>query len=157
MSKSLVVTKLMVNRLPEITTTLRPRVSAVVRKVAADISTRAQNSMTGEKSGRIYLRPRNTKAVAAKRTAKRKLAASDYIAHQASAPGEAPAIDTGTLKGSIRVEMEPRDLVAIVGTDVEYAPHLEFGTSRMAPRPYLGPAAEAVRPSFEAAMRALFS
>jgi len=34
----------------------------------------------------------------------------------------------------------------------EYAGYVEFGTSRQRAQPYLTPAAEAVRPGFEAAM-----
>lgn len=63
-------------------------------------------------------------------------------------------VRTGNLKNSIQTTMES-DLTAVVGTAVEYAPYVELGTRKMAPRPYLGPAAEAVRPSFEAAMRSL--
>ena len=61
-----------------------------------------------------------------------------------SAPGEAPAVDTGRLRASIahRVEMESGEAVAFVGTNVEYAPYLEFGTTRMQPRPFMVPAIE---------------
>ncbi len=63
-------------------------------------------------------------------------------------------VDTGNLKNSIQTTMEG-DLTAVVGTHVEYAPYVEYGTRRMAARPYLGPAAELVRPSLEAAMKEL--
>jgi len=63
-------------------------------------------------------------------------------------------VDTGNLKNSIQTTMED-DLTAVVGTHVEYAPYVEFGTYKMSPRPYLGPAAEAVRPSLEADMKRL--
>ena len=46
-----------------------------------------------------------------------------------------PAIKTGNLIGSINHKTE-KDSVTI-GTNVEYAPMVEFGTSRMRPRPYL--------------------
>jgi len=38
------------------------------------------------------------------------------------------------------VEMDSGEAVAFVGTSVEYAPYLEFGTSRMQPRPFMVPA-----------------
>src|SRR5579883_1482086 len=63
-------------------------------------------------------------------------------------------VRTGNLKNSIQTTIES-ELSTVVGTAVHYAPYVEFGTRRMAPRPYLGPAAEAVRPSFEAAMKEL--
>ena len=73
-----------------------------------------------------------------------------YGNHVASAPGESPAIDTGFLANSIQVEAD--GLTASVGTNAEYAEHLEFGTSRMEPRPFFGPAFEAERPVFEKAL-----
>lgn len=63
-------------------------------------------------------------------------------------------VRTGNLKNSIQTTMES-DLTAVVETAVEYAPYVELGTRRMAPRPFLGPAAEAVKPSFEAAVTEL--
>jgi hypothetical protein len=59
--------------------------------------------------------------------------------HQASAPGETPVPLTGNLKGSIDhfVGMIGRDVWGVISTAVEYAPALEFGTRRMAPRPFM--------------------
>lgn len=39
---------------------------------------------------------------------------------------------------------------------MEYAPYVEFGTSRMRAQPYLTPAVEMERPRFELGMRRLF-
>lgn len=79
--------------------------------------------------------------------------------HQASAPGEFPAADSGRLHqsittaeastgGSIRFE---------TGSNVDYGPHLEFGTVNMEPRPFMKPAfdqnIEAVRQDVRAAVR----
>lgn len=60
---------------------------------------------------------------------------------QTAAVQKAPVL-TGTLRRSIHTETaETSDgAVARVGTNVEYAPHQEFGTSRMAGQPYLRPA-----------------
>lgn len=55
-----------------------------------------------------------------------------------SAPGDAPGVVTGALRSSIHVENAgkyKRQIVA--GTD--YAIHLEYGTSKMAARPFFGP------------------
>lgn len=65
-------------------------------------------------------------------------------------------VRTGNLKNSLRAVQES-ELSAVVGTAVVYAPYVEFGTTRMAPRPYLLPAAEAVRPAFLAAFERLFT
>lgn len=63
-----------------------------------------------------------------------------YGRHQASAPGETPAVDTGNLVNSIRselVESTDTNATANVSTGVEYAAWLEFGTSKMKARPYM--------------------
>jgi HK97 gp10 family phage protein len=63
-----------------------------------------------------------------------------------SAPGEPPAVDTGRLRASITHRLEgggyDSKTRGYVGTNVEYGPYLEFGTSRMAARPWLTPALE---------------
>lgn len=51
-------------------------------------------------------------------------------------------VDTGRLRSSVTHEMgqDGRGLVARIGTNVDYAPHIEFGTSRMRAQPFLRPA-----------------
>lgn len=71
--------------------------------------------------------------------------------HHASAPGEAPADDTGDLYDSID-SMQVGD-VGYITASAPYADYLEHGTSRMAPRPFMGPAArKAVESSAKFAM-----
>lgn len=63
--------------------------------------------------------------------------------HQASAPGESPAVLSGDLRGSISTAPgEQNAPFYYVGSDKEYAPHLELGTKRMEPRPYFVKAVE---------------
>lgn len=59
--------------------------------------------------------------------------------HQASAPGETPAIDYGFLVNSIEASLLDSN-TAQVTTNSEAAPALEFGTGRMAARPFMRPA-----------------
>lgn len=47
-------------------------------------------------------------------------------------------VDTGRLRNSISHERDERG--AYIGTNVEYAPYVELGTSRQSPQPYLKPA-----------------
>lgn len=75
---------------------------------------------TGPKTGRIYRRR--------------------GIEHQASAPGEAPASDTGRLVNSITTNYEPDKLSGTIQFGTEYAPYLEYGTQKMEPRPFARPA-----------------
>ena len=74
-----------------------------------------------------------------------------------SAPGEPPAVDTGTLRNS--VQSKPKyvpgkgmtsivltGLVAGVNKDARIPRWLEYGTSRMKARPFIAPSLEFVRP-----------
>ena len=51
-------------------------------------------------------------------------------------------VDTGNLRNSITHSTEDNGHTVVIGTNVEYAPHVEMGTVRMRPRPYLRPAIE---------------
>lgn len=62
------------------------------------------------------------------------------VTHQASAPGEPPASDTGRLVGSLRTEYDFDHLKGTLMASTSYAGYLEFGTQRMAPRPFMRPA-----------------
>lgn len=49
-------------------------------------------------------------------------------------------VDTGRLRNSITHETD--DNAVYIGTNVEYAPYVELGTSRTREQPYLRPAAQ---------------
>jgi HK97 gp10 family phage protein len=55
-----------------------------------------------------------------------------------SAPGEPPGVDTGTLRASMRVEKQ-RPLVYHIMDGTNYGLYLEWGTTQMAPRPFVRP------------------
>lgn len=68
-------------------------------------------------------------------------------AHHPSLPGNPPAPDTRNLRNSIRYEIhdERKEVYGVVGTtqkDTPYGEYLEYGTSKMQPRPWLKPAME---------------
>jgi len=71
--------------------------------------------------------------------------------YRASAPGEAPARRLGDLARTIRVQprIEPGRVQARVGTELEYAVYLEYGTESMEPRPSLKPALDRARPEIK--------
>ena len=50
-------------------------------------------------------------------------------------------VDTGNLRGSITHEVDAGEKAVYIGTNVEYAPYVELGTSRQKAQPYLRPAA----------------
>ena len=58
--------------------------------------------------------------------------------HTASAPGQSPANQTGDLVKSIKVSKSKNK--ATVSISKNYAVFLEFGTSKMRPRPFILPA-----------------
>lgn len=71
--------------------------------------------------------------------------------HRASAPGEAPAMETGNLVNSIMGQLlkaTKETAVAMLAVFAEYGIHLEFGTKFMEARPYL-------RPSFDLNRKAM--
>jgi hypothetical protein len=102
---------------------MRAGVSKVVRKTALQIEADIKLSIQEPKSGRIY------------------------GSHQASAPGEAPATDTGLLVNSTQFKMV-NELTAEVNINAEYGPDLEYGSTTMAARPFIGPAIEKERKNF---------
>lgn len=79
----------------------------------------------GPKSGEIYVR--------------------QNITHQASASGEAPATDTGALASSISHWFKDDGLSVLIGSYLQYARFLEYGTVNMDARPFLFPSVESNR------------
>lgn len=57
--------------------------------------------------------------------------------HQASAPGEAPASDSGRLVQSIVTSFDQTKIVGTVAATAAHAADLEMGNEKIAPRPYL--------------------
>lgn len=74
------------------------------------------------------------------------------VTHQASAPGEPPASDQGTLVREIRVVVQEEKLQAQVNSGAAHSAPLEFGTQYMEPRPFARRALENVRAQVEAAV-----
>lgn len=65
-----------------------------------------------------------------------------YGKHQASAPGQPPAPDTGELRNKTGADPQIRrdgdDMVGRIVSNTEKSTALELGTERMAARPFLG-------------------
>ncbi len=58
------------------------------------------------------------------------------VAHRASAPGEAPASDTGRLAASGGTSYDHENLVGRATWSTKYAEALELGTQTIEPRPF---------------------
>ena len=113
---------------------LEPDFQEVVKGGAQQIRGEAIKSIqTGAKSGIVYEKynPRRT--------------------HRASAPGQAPASDTGNLVSQIMVNQKSPDEI-LVESNATYSSFLEFGTSKMLARPFLFPATERSRPKIAEAV-----
>jgi hypothetical protein len=93
------------------------------------LSTAIDHIMNDPKTGRIYRRR--------------------GVEHQASAPGEAPASDTGTLVRRSTTEHDAGALVSTVFFRTAYAAALEYGTAKIAPRPYARVSLEEKREEIE--------
>lgn len=115
------------NLIPQFRARLKGNGPEAVQKAVMDIEAESKRRMTEPKHGRLYGE------------------------HQASAPGEAPAVDTGGLINSIQGVMNS-PMSGVVFTDKEYAPVLEFGGVDMQARPIFGDVVEAVAESFQDAM-----
>lgn len=76
--------------------------------------------------------------------------------HQASAPGQPPMSDTGRLASSIEFD-QIGPLTATVGSRLAYAVYLEYGTRKMAARPFFRPAVERMRKDFGKRLEAAIS
>lgn len=128
-----IVVQLTSNRFGEIARALPRAASAVVRATAEAIVADIQQGMTGPHSGRLY---------------------GD---HQASAPGEMPAVDISNLITGLQMEGEPGETEATVYVTAEAAVHLEYGAplAHLEPRPFMTPAAERARPAFVRGMERL--
>lgn len=71
--------------------------------------------------------------------------------HRASAPGRPPASDSGDLSTSYRMVVIAPGVIE-VGTNIEYAAYLEFGTRKMRPRPHFRPNVNALKAVITAEM-----
>jgi phage gpG-like protein len=104
-----------------------------VRRVTLDVHRSVREKLKQPGTGREYTR--------------------GNVTHVASAPGQPPASDSGRLSNSYGFDFERGGLTGIVGTNLSYAPHLEFGKRKMAPRPHLFTSYEEERPKLEPAIR----
>lgn len=123
--------KIIYNRLPQIVAQHPAIVGAVVARTAHAIEGGMKQRLSGQGGGRTYVR--------------------EGVVHQASAPGQPPARDTGTLANSVRARMVHLTFWR-VEVGAEYGLYLEMGTRNMAARPFAAPSAEEHRAEFVAAM-----
>jgi len=123
------------NRFGEMPAAMRERADYLTGHTAYNILAHAKNLMAaGPHTGRIYQR--------------------GNITHQASAPGEPPAVDTGTLTNSGGAERLAQNLWAVFFS-ARHAALLEYGTPTIEARPFLRPAVERFRQAYYDGLAAL--
>lgn len=118
---------------------IKERTAKAVRKACFDTEAEAKNQITqqgaidtGATKASIY---------------------SDVGDHHgyADAVNEADSLRPGvTLNPPVKHE---KDFDGIVTVGTEYAPYVEYGTSKMAARPFMQPAVDKVKPEFEKVMQ----
>ncbi len=118
-----------IRKLDKITSEAKKEISAALWLGGKKIEENSKISIQREtKTGRIYKR--------------------GQVEHRASAPGEAPANDTGALVRSFNLSSSADKMIVQIksgGGQVEYAKFLEFGTNKMEERPFMKPALEKSR------------
>jgi HK97 gp10 family phage protein len=78
-----------------------------------------------------------------------------YGNHTASAAGQPPNTDTGFLVSNIFLDKDNDGMGADVESRADYSIHLEFGTRKMQPRPFMQPALESQRAKIKALFKRL--
>lgn len=116
MPRITVKTRIVYNRLPEISSTVRISLNQGAKGKAEDVIRYMQESMEEPKSGRFY------------------------GMHRASAPFEPPAIDSGELYESFYSRGINQYATGVYTTEPDKANWLEYGTIRMVERPFMAPA-----------------
>lgn len=110
-----------ISNLDEVMKQIDDTAKARMKEAVNTVRNQVTETLSGSRSGRTYKVPGTQKT------------------YTASAPGEAPAVQTGELRQSISSEVEGqgRDIIGRVGTDKIQGKMTEFGTRNMAPRPWL--------------------
>lgn len=122
---------------------IKAEVNKTIREIKREVKSRAVRGsrvlknteihiLSGQRSGRVY-----------KKSGKK-------TSYTASAPGEPPAVRSGKLRRSFRAVSKASAGSATakvaIETDTHYAGYLEYGTRKMAARPYVDKIMEEAEP-----------
>jgi len=120
------------NEFRKLPSNLDDKIGKFLLFAVVDVYNELMNLFRGKKSGKIYKVP-------AGKARKVKGEFEGGRVYRASAPGEAPAIRTGVYRASWRALSDKINGVwtGILGSTQKYGVCLEYGTSKMRPRPHL--------------------
>ena len=140
------------------------KLSKIVEATAFDVTRDVKRAIQRPpKTGHTYFRIPGEKYMTVRRGSKKGPIVAVFkmegkanlsLRHKASAPGEAPATDTGELVNSIAYVMDDK-FSARVYSPLKYAEYLELGTRKIAPRPSWVPAILKNMPKLEERLQKL--
>lgn len=133
------MTTVIVDPEAEIAAILRTPIRNMLEQKAIEVESTVKRLMAASGGGRLY----TTRFF---RKHGKLYAYGSRVPHRASAPGQAPSVDTGRLIGSIHhvIGEDGEGQYAKVGTDYAVGLYQELGTRYQAPRPSFRPALYAV-------------
>lgn len=121
MAKSIKGIDKLIKKLKKLDDAVENDVEIVLAAVSNDMRNTAIDSLDTVSPGRDYVKPGG-------RT------------HRASKPGDAPNTDEGQLKSGLFASKKKKNEYAFGVSGVPYAKSLEYGTRKMAARPFIRPA-----------------
>lgn len=128
------------NFLPNISEEISDKLGQQLLKSTILVRNEVLKNLSGARSGKLY------KVQGTNRT------------YRASAPGEPPASRLGHLRASYQYKVlgSGHNSKGFVGSELEYAHYLEYGTYKMQPRPHLIPAMLTAKPKIEKLFKRVF-
>lgn len=132
------VTALVKNAVGNIDMQLRSRAF----RAAQELRKAEVQVLRGQRTGKRYKAPASGRV-------NKKTGQISFKQYASSAPGEPPAVRTGTLRSSWRVVVKDK-IQPGIESNVKYAGYLEHGTSKMAARPYEKKIIDKAMPAIEA-------
>lgn len=118
------------NMIPQITKMLPQEFERAILKSAIIVNNEVRRTLTGSRHGKLYRVPATHKT------------------WRASAPDEPPAVRLGHLRNSYQYKVKGNGFgsIAYVGSPLDYAHYLEYGTAKMRPRRHLSVAFKKSKP-----------
>jgi HK97 gp10 family phage protein len=118
------------NMIPNITKMLPEKFEQALLKSAITVSNEVKITLAGQRHGKMYRVPGTRRF------------------YRASSPAEAPAVRLGHLRNSYQYKVKGSGFTAraYVGSPLDYAHYLEYGTAHMRPRRHLSVAFKKAKP-----------
>lgn len=124
------------NNIDQLTAQMSEALGRAILKSTILVRNEVIRELSGSRSGRLYRVPGTNRT------------------YRASKPFEPPAVRLGHLRNSYQYKVMGSgwEMKGFVGSELEYAHYLEYGTYKMQPRPHLIPAFRNMKPRIERLM-----